>query len=220
MIARLTAFIWVTSFLFSEQTEVDDACPPGLPQDEFRQLYRDSCFYFVLYRVKDYVHAEQDCEGQGGKLAVVDSAAVQGFLVDKLVNAYKRPDIRVWIGLEDRDNDGTFVWADGTPLAYSNWAIGEGDHKHPGEVCALLDTRQRGKWYDFVCENKESLGYEHSYVCQYTSRTATAPTAHVATATDISMTHPCPPFSCDLDCGMDGFKKNGTSSCSLCECDV
>ncbi|CAL1527105.1 unnamed protein product [Lymnaea stagnalis] len=90
---------------------------------------------------------------------------------------------------------------------------------------------------------------EHYYICQYklsagattvftTSPPVTATTAAPGTdSTVVSETAPlaitaapettvtsisnaCPAFTCDLDCGMDGFKKDAETGCSQCACDV
>ncbi|KAI8744517.1 macrophage mannose receptor 1 [Biomphalaria glabrata] len=48
----------------------------------------------------------------------------------------------------------------------------------------------------------------------------TTPVTGLTDTTVLIMSNSCPAFSCDLDCGMDGFQKNETSGCSLCQCAV
>lgn len=33
------------------------------------------------------------------------------------------PNDLIWIGLSDQSNEGDYVWSDGSPLNYSNWAV-------------------------------------------------------------------------------------------------
>ena len=35
-----------------------------------------------------------------------------------------------WIGLNDRDQEGTFSWSSGHPVAYLNWGHAEPDNLH------------------------------------------------------------------------------------------
>lgn len=57
----------------------------------------------------------------GGTLASVRSQANNDWLAARLSVQY------VWIGLSDEAVEGSFVWDDATPLAYTNWAPGEPD---------------------------------------------------------------------------------------------
>lgn len=115
--------------------------------------------------------------------------------------------------------------------------------QHNTEDCVILDVGVRGKWHDYSCDHSVvflSTSPElHSFICQYTatvhnatdvpSTTTTTSTQATTVTTEITpqpvvtvatITIPCPAFTCDLDCGMDGFKKNNTTGCSVCECDV
>lgn len=40
----------------------------------------------------------------------------------------------VWIGLNDRDSEGRFTWADGTQVLYTNWDTNEPNDNGDG-VC-------------------------------------------------------------------------------------
>jgi hypothetical protein len=72
-----------------------------------------------------------------------------------------------WIGLEDRETEGTYVWSDGTPLgSYTNWNPGQPDNG--GEVsdnedCAELNEPVGGRWNDLGCE----MDYL-SFICETT----------------------------------------------------
>src|SRR5688572_15141358 len=63
--------------------------------------------------------AQAACVAFGAKLAVVTSAAR-----DTAVRTLAGAD-NVFIGLTDSVVEGTFVWIDGTPLIFANFAMGE-----------------------------------------------------------------------------------------------
>ena len=74
--------------------------------------------------------AEAACVANGGNLASMHSDA------DHLVVMRACNDVsdtgNCWIGLNDADEEGTFVWTDGSALDYENWNAGE-----PNAWCAL-----------------------------------------------------------------------------------
>lgn len=44
----------------------------------------------------------------------------------------------VYLGLYDAFKNGTWVWSDGTPVDYKNWAEGRPDNSTGFEFCAQL----------------------------------------------------------------------------------
>ena len=53
-----------------------------------------------------------------------------------------------WIGLNDLNAEGTFLWADGNSDSYRNWAVGE-PNDQGNEDCALMWVG--GYWDDDSC---------------------------------------------------------------------
>ena len=65
-----------------------------------------------------------------------------------------------WIGYNDIDNEGDWVWSDRTTSSYTNW-----DDKSPnngGVSCAIV-TRT-GKWHDEPCQS------QYSFICKKPSK--------------------------------------------------
>ncbi|XP_049905194.1 CD209 antigen-like protein C isoform X1 [Epinephelus moara] len=108
-----------------------------------------SCACYILSSVSgSWNEARKDCRGRGADLVVIDSSAEQEFL-NKFTQTY------AWIGLTDRDEEGTWKWIDGTPLTLSNWGNnqpdnGGGDPQWGEEDCAHI--RLNGEWNDRSCK--------------------------------------------------------------------
>ncbi|MEM7604960.1 MAG: MopE-related protein, partial [Myxococcota bacterium] len=82
--------------------------------------------YVICDIRRTYQQAIGTCSGGAGaglyRLAIVESFAEHEFITNA-TNAIDDGDIW-WIGLDDRDSEGTFVWFDGTPLgSYQPWDI-------------------------------------------------------------------------------------------------
>ena len=54
-----------------------------------------------------------------------------------------------WIGYNDIDNEGTFVWDDGSTSTYTNWADGEPNDAIGNTNC--VHTYHTGEWNDGYC---------------------------------------------------------------------
>ncbi|XP_042281482.1 CD209 antigen-like isoform X4 [Thunnus maccoyii] len=77
-------------------------CPAGW------RMFRCSC-YFLSSESGSWFTGRQDCREKGADLVVIDSTKEQTFLSTFT-------EVETWIGLTDRDEEGTWKWIDGTPL--------------------------------------------------------------------------------------------------------
>lgn len=62
--------------------------------------------------------AEDNCVAAGGHLASVHSQSDQDSMAALITNT-------AWFGYTDAADQGSFVWVDGSPSDYTNWAGGE-----------------------------------------------------------------------------------------------
>ncbi|KAH3821446.1 hypothetical protein DPMN_123210 [Dreissena polymorpha] len=80
------------------------------------------------------------------------------------------PSSPVWIGLNDRKNEGQFVWTDGQAVNYANWLPGHVTHGSDEDCVALLPSNN-GSWDDFSCGTSGFLGFErgerHHPLCEF-----------------------------------------------------
>ncbi|XP_066269121.1 CD209 antigen-like protein E [Branchiostoma lanceolatum] len=128
----------------------------GSFQCEDCSMFDGSCFT-VSKTTATFTEAEGYCAEGGGILAIELDHVVHDFFVQLL----SVPNKDVWIGLTDRDMEGQFVWADGTPISfYRNWAPGEpnGDNT---KNCVHLWPEANFRWDDMPCET------DLFYICQY-----------------------------------------------------
>ncbi|XP_063744060.1 C-type lectin domain family 10 member A-like isoform X2 [Eleginops maclovinus] len=106
---------------------------------------KHSCSCYLLHKQTDsWEKAREHCRERGAHLVVIDSAAEQ---------------TDVWIGLSDREKEGTWKWVDGSPLTLRNWETiqpdnGGGDPRWGEEDCAIIYTHTN-EWHDRSCESTQ-----------------------------------------------------------------
>ena len=84
--------------------------------------------------------AQAEAEALGGNLVSINDAAEQQWIEDTF-GGTKR-----WIGFNDRATEGSFEWASGQEVTYTNWANGTPDNFGRGEDLTLL--LPSGRWND------------------------------------------------------------------------
>ena len=110
----------------------------------------------------DWNQAGNCCVAWGGHLASIHSDAT-----NILLNGIRNQDRWTWIGLSDTATDGIYVWTDGTPFDYENFAPSEPNNLN-GESCFHFFDTDRGAlgWNDFECNRSAFDGTLTSYICQ------------------------------------------------------
>jgi hypothetical protein len=96
------------------------------------------------------------CEGMGLSLARIDGQQESKALYDA---AKKVRDERWWIGLNDVDQEGKFVWRDGSAVGFAFWAKDQPDNDACNEDCVALKDGGKGKWHD------QSCGQRRAFIC-------------------------------------------------------
>jgi hypothetical protein len=103
--------------------------------------------YAACTTAVSWASAAGACASFGAHLAVTDdaadAAAVGAIGRDWLGSA-------AWIGLNDLESEGTWVWEDGTAPAYTQWWSGE-PNDSGGEDCAGTGFGDWGWWNDYNC---------------------------------------------------------------------
>ena len=88
--------------------------------------------------------AESVAVSIGGHLATINDAAEDAWVVSTF-GSY----LPVWIGLNDRTTEGTYVWTSGEPVSYLNWRPGEPNNSGNEDLVYLGSNG----WNDY-CENR------------------------------------------------------------------
>ncbi|XP_037069239.1 lectin BRA-3-like [Pollicipes pollicipes] len=61
-----------------------------------------------------------------------------------------------WIGLNDLDSEGHFVWSDGSQLSYANWQDGQ-PNNFLDQDCVNIVEDNSGQWDDNHCVEKKDF---------------------------------------------------------------
>ena len=77
--------------------------------------------YDLTTVVGSWDQAEAEAIAKGGHLVAVNSAAEQTFLQTAFNNHSSPPDY-YWIGFTDAASEGNWVWSNGDPVTFRNWA--------------------------------------------------------------------------------------------------
>ncbi|XP_077946977.1 C-type lectin domain family 4 member E-like isoform X1 [Gasterosteus aculeatus] len=113
-------------------------CPEGWT------MFRCSC-YLLSTRDGSWENGRKDCRDKGADLVIIDSLEEQEFLSNFTTS-------RSWIGLSDKDIEGTWKWIDGTPLTAAYW-YRTGTSPRSVENCAQIqpDQNPQNSWNDLSC---------------------------------------------------------------------
>lgn len=105
--------------------------------------------------------ARSACSALGGELATIGSLAENNLVLGLPTDVLAEPD--VWLGASDVAMEGTFVWASGEAMGYTNWRAGEpndGGAEAGPEDCMILEADTEGTWDDRGC------GALYPYLCE------------------------------------------------------
>jgi hypothetical protein len=113
-----------------------------------------------------YASAKITCTGiSGGHLAYLKTAQLDTFAETFIGN------LDTWIGGNDITTENTFLWEDGTPFVFTNWATGEPNNANNSfqEDCAIIaGARATKKWDDRPCDSSEvASSGTFAALCQY-----------------------------------------------------
>jgi len=124
-------------------------CPNG------SMVWESSCYLFVPQTLSQS-DASAACNVLGSHLAVITSAA-ENVAITNYLQSTGYTTWGIYIGNDDVDVEGTYVWNTGEDFVFQGW-----DTNEPGgftsENCCV--TTGSGKWHDVSCNRL------HAFVCE------------------------------------------------------
>lgn len=111
-------------------------------------------------------HADRVCQSFGANWRLADvNSTFENTLIAGQITATS------WIGATDEENgavagneEGTFLWRDGSALAFTSWNGGEPNNAGNGEDCATT-TNGGGIWNDLACSTAQPFVCEGPSFC-------------------------------------------------------
>lgn len=111
--------------------------------------------YYLLEPDITWTEAEAEAISLGGHLVTINDAAEQDWVWSTFSEGKSRC---LWIGINDVDVEGNFVWASGEVPAYTNWTPGEPNNYGGNEDYGEMDYSKGGKWNDLA---NDAWKYRH-----------------------------------------------------------
>ena len=99
---------------------------------------------YKIYPAANYGDAKAQCESDGSFLAIPRSEAENEFFASLI------PNENFWIGINDIEQEGSFVGVDGSEISYTNWRSGQpngGTNKNGVAISSYTGEADYGRWY-------------------------------------------------------------------------
>jgi hypothetical protein len=124
-------------------------------------------WYYKVFKDRLPWHeASAACARMGGALSIVRSKEENEFILG-LAKASNLSEL--WLGASDEQEEGKWVWEDGTLLRYANWDKGQpNDAKFvpTGEDFLAMVVSREGVWWD-IPNDAAVVGWHPGFVCQW-----------------------------------------------------
>ncbi|XP_018416011.1 PREDICTED: collectin-11 isoform X2 [Nanorana parkeri] len=107
----------------------------------------DTKIYLLVKEEKKYIEAQAYCQGRGGTLSMPKDEATNSLIASYINQAGLS---RIFIGINDLDREGQFVYSDRSPMqTFNKWRQGEPNDAYDEEDCAEMVSS--GGWNDVSC---------------------------------------------------------------------
>ncbi|XP_015685830.1 collectin-11, partial [Protobothrops mucrosquamatus] len=117
----------------------------------------DNKTYLLVKEQKRYVDAQLYCQGRGGILSMPKDEATNNLIASYINQAGLS---RVFIGINDLEKEGSFVYSDRSPMqTFNKWSTGEPNNAYDEEDCVEMITS--GGWNDVACH------ITMNFVCEF-----------------------------------------------------
>uniref|UniRef100_A0A673FYY8 Galactose-specific lectin nattectin-like n=1 Tax=Sinocyclocheilus rhinocerous TaxID=307959 RepID=A0A673FYY8_9TELE len=120
---------------------LDEKCPNGWTH------FGVKCYKYFSEPF-NWITAERFCQTYDANLASVHNKLDNDHLLS-LVPSYTR----FWVGAQDGEQEGQWIWSDGSPFNYTSWCSGEPNNAGDTENCLELAYSSNHCWNDLTCSS-------------------------------------------------------------------
>ncbi len=114
--------------------------------------------HYQVFEMEMSWHGARDyCRDLGGHLATIGSEQEQRFIAQLADGRY------LYLGATDEDEEGTWVWIDGTAFDYTSWFGGQPNNWSDEDYLATYDD---GDWVDVHAEG-EGFWMPIGFICEW-----------------------------------------------------
>ena len=101
-----------------------------------------------MYTAATYDEARSNCTQLGYRLATPKTPQEQAVLENSTSSHFLfLTNVSIWIDLNDRITENTFLWGDGQPVSWEHWGKAQpNNHNNHGQDCVALWYRNQPKW--------------------------------------------------------------------------
>ncbi|XP_047435774.1 lymphocyte antigen 75-like [Mugil cephalus] len=107
-------------------------------------------YFIYIPTPMTWASAEKNCQSLGGNLASVRNI-FEYRVIQRLILRRTRTYRETWIGGSDCQQEGLWLWSDGTRFHYSNWCRGEPNNGQRTQHCLQMNYGASKCWDDLQC---------------------------------------------------------------------
>ncbi|XP_047436431.1 galactose-specific lectin nattectin-like [Mugil cephalus] len=111
--------------------------------------YNGRCFIFISTNLT-WAKAEIHCQSLGGNIASVHNI-FEYHAIQYLIQNGSHDHPETWIGGSDAEENGVWLWSDGTRFHYTNWCDGEPSTTQGQQNCIQMNYGASKCWDDVQC---------------------------------------------------------------------
>uniref|UniRef100_A0A8C1M0H3 C-type lectin domain-containing protein n=1 Tax=Cyprinus carpio TaxID=7962 RepID=A0A8C1M0H3_CYPCA len=111
---RSLLLLFIVFSMGNAEIDIVEKCPNGWTNFGVR------CYKFFSASV-NWITAERNCQSLDANLASVHNKLENDFLQSLLPSSTTH----IWVGVHDGEQEGQWLWSDGTSYDYTNWCAGE-----------------------------------------------------------------------------------------------
>ncbi|KAM4550702.1 CD209 antigen-like protein C [Fundulus diaphanus] len=133
------------------------------------ELQGGNCYKFNNNK-SSWNESRDSCKYLGGDLVKIDSREEQMFLKRRVGDLMEHPEDMFWIGLTDSEEEGRWLWVDGSPLdtCWNFWRKGQPDdlsaNNLSGADCGRMGDE--GGPDDLKCWHDRGCDYRQKSICE------------------------------------------------------